>query len=246
MTNRHPPAEKTPHAGETVADSSRTPTPGGDGPTPRERLTAVVVAGHGDDPAPVLAALVDSDPDVRAAAIGARRRQGHLTTDDLVTALGDPELAVRRRAADEAARWAPTMTGEGAVVAALVSALDDDVAVAERAAFALGEFAERAATAGSALAGMAGTHDDALCREAAVAALGAIGVELDAVLAALGDKATVRRRAVIALAAFDDERVDPALEAALSDRDWQVRQAAEDLLGVTGDGGALSDDPGAA
>jgi HEAT repeat protein len=75
-------------------------------------------------------------------------------------------------------------------------------------------------------------HGDALVREAAVAALGAIGDEagLPAILAATGDKATVRRRAVLALAPFDGPLVDEALERARHDRDWQVRQAAEDLL----------------
>ena len=48
---------------------------------------------------------------------------------------------------------------------------------------------------------------------------------------ALEDKPAVRRRATIALAAFDDPRVDGALRRCLEDRDWQVRQAAEDLLG---------------
>ena len=73
--------------------------------------------------------------------------------------------------------------------------------------------------------------DDALVREAAVAALGAIGdpAGVPAVLTATGDKATVRRRAVIALAPFDGPDVDAALERATTDRDWQVRQAAEDL-----------------
>ena len=75
-------------------------------------------------------------------------------------------------------------------------------------------------------------HDDALVREAAVAALGALGdpAGLPAVLAAAGDKATVRRRAVLALAPFDGPEVDAALARATEDRDWQVRQAAEDLL----------------
>jgi hypothetical protein len=49
------------------------------------------------------------------------------------------------------------------------------------------------------------------------------------VLTACRDKATVRRRAVLALAPFDGPEVDAALSAALDDRDWQVRQAAEDL-----------------
>ena len=56
---------------------------------------------------------------------------------------------------------------------------------------------------------------------------------LPVVLAACDDKPAVRRRAVLALAAFDGPRGGSAAAAARStDRDWQVRQAAEDLLGV--------------
>ena len=81
------------------------------------------------------------------------------------------------------------------------------------------------------LVSLATAHEDALVREAAVAALGAIGDEagLPAILAATHDKATVRRRAVLALAPFEGDEVDEALERARADRDWQVRQAAEDL-----------------
>jgi hypothetical protein len=35
----------------------------------------------------------------------------------------------------------------------------------------------------------------------------------------------------VALAGFDGPEVDAALAKAANDRDWQVRQAAEDLLG---------------
>jgi hypothetical protein len=35
---------------------------------------------------------------------------------------------------------------------------------------------------------------------------------------------------VLALAPFEGPEVDAALERARTDRDWQVRQAAEDLL----------------
>ena len=85
----------------------------------------------------------------------------------------------------------------------------------------------------AALARLVTDHDDALVREAAVAALGAIGDEggRPAILGALSDKATVRRRAVLALAPFEGPDVDAALAAACEDRDWQVRQAAEDLSG---------------
>ena len=66
-----------------------------------------------------------------------------------------------------------------------------------------------------------------------MAALGSLGdpAGLPAILAGTKDKATVRRRAVIALAPFDGPEVDAALDAAQTDRDWQVRQAAEDLTG---------------
>jgi HEAT repeat protein len=65
-----------------------------------------------------------------------------------------------------------------------------------------------------------------------VAALGALGdpAGLGAVLAACRDKPAVRRRAVLALAPFAGPEVEAALQSALEDRDWQVRQAAEDLL----------------
>ena len=101
----------------------------------------------------------------------------------------------------------------------------------EVAAWALGERGADSAAAVDELVGVAGSHDDPLCREAAVAALGAIGDErgLPAILAALSDKPAVRRRAVIALSPFEGPEVDAAMAAALDDRDWQVRQAAEEL-----------------
>ena len=79
---------------------------------------------------------------------------------------------------------------------------------------------------------VASEHTSPLCREAAVAALGAIGAPdtLAVVLAALDDTANIRRRAAIALAAFDDPAAEEGLRRCLGDRDWQVRQAAEELL----------------
>jgi HEAT repeat protein len=108
---------------------------------------------------------------------------------------------------------------------------DPDPFVAEQAAWALGE-RPADASAVTALARTTTDHQDALVREAAVAALGALGHPdgLAAVLAATTDKPAVRRRAVLALAAFEGPEVDAALERALGDRDRQVRQAAEDLL----------------
>jgi HEAT repeat protein len=107
---------------------------------------------------------------------------------------------------------------------------DDDGGVVEAACFGSGELGDGRAVA--LLRSIATEHDDALCRESAVAALGAIGdpAGLPAILTALGDRPAVRRRAVIALAPFDGPEVDEALNRALGDRDWQVRQAAEDQL----------------
>ena len=169
----------------------------------------------------------DPEPVVRATALGALARLGQLGADELAAAMADPSPVVRGRSAEVAAAWpgdsAPSLT-------ALLE--DPDPGVVEVAAWAAGERQPPEPATVAPLMAMATGHDDPLCREAAVAALGAIGdpVALDAVLAATGDKATVRRRAVIALAAFEGPRVDAALEAARSDRDWQVRQAAEDLL----------------
>jgi HEAT repeat protein len=120
-----------------------------------------------------------------------------------------------------------------------VSAIGDpDPRVVEAGCFALGEIGDLAGmadagTAVRALSGVGRDHPDPLCREAAVAALGAIGDPrgLPAILEATRDKPAVRRRAILALAPFDGPDVDAALERASQDRDWQVRQAAEDLSG---------------
>ncbi len=120
------------------------------------------------------------------------------------------------------------------LIDALTGALDDAAsAVAETAAWALGEWGHASDGAPTdVLCKMVREHCNPLCREAAVAALGAIGARraLPSILAALEDKPAVRRRAVIALGAFDDPGAEEGLHRCLDDRDWQVRQAAEELL----------------
>ena len=198
----------------------------------RRRITA---AGHRGDSELARRGLADPDPRVRAAALGALAHLGALHSDDVVNALGDAGSAeVRRRAVDAAS----SVRGAGsrsALPAAVVRALDDpDPLVVVGAAWYLAERRHRAAVVR--LAGVATSHPDPRCREAAVAALGAIGdaAGLPAVLAALDDKATVRRRATVALAGFDDPRVEPALHRVAGDRDWQVRQAVGELLDEDG------------
>ena len=192
-----------------------------------ERRRLVVIAGHRGDDHAARAALDDGDADVRASALGALARCDTLTAQDLETAMADASPVVRRRAATLAA---------GHNDAALLPLLSDgDPSVVEVAAWACGERpdenAERPALI-TALIELAGSHDDPLCRESAVAALGALEAEegLPAILAACSDKPAIRRRAVLALAPFDGPEVDAALQVALTDRDWQTRQAAEDLL----------------
>jgi HEAT repeat protein len=211
---------------------------------PVARAAALAALGHGhdldaDETVAARRALDDDpDPEVRAAALGALVRAG---SDDAaiagwLLAARDDAPAVRRRAADLApALGIDTESGHGEpVVTALVAMLDDrDVTVVEAACWALGELGQATAGAGAVatLARVAVEHRDALAREAAVAALGALGdaAGLPAILAACHDKVAIRRRAVLALAPFDGPEVDAALARALDDRDWQVRQAAEDL-----------------
>jgi len=179
----------------------------------------------------VAAAESDPDPRVRAVALGALVRSGpqRSAASPWRAAARDRDASVRRRAAE----LAPAL-GVEAPARCLVKLLaDDDPLVAEAAAFALGEHPRAGAQAIAGLRRAASAHTDPLVREAAVAALGARGdpSTRDVVLAACDDKPAVRRRAVLALAAFDGPEVEERLRRALEDRDWQVRQAAEDLLG---------------
>ncbi len=228
------------------------------------RRRAAAIAGHTGDAGTARLLLTDPDPGVRGTALGALARAGALTADELRAVCADPQVAVRRRAVEVLATWvAPTddelatETEPGAAddhVSLLPLLRDQDPSVVEMAAWAAGEILGRAAEAGSPLPEpevvdelMTITigHADALCREAAVAALGAVGDEraLPAILTATTDKATVRRRAIIALAPFDGPAVDDALATARTDRDWQVRQAAEDLLAIQADAPPDPNDP---
>jgi HEAT repeat protein len=204
----------------------------------------IAEAGHRGDQQVVTDALVSEDPSARATALGAASRLGIFDYKMLTTALTDESGAVRRRALQLATRMSRSQdqASSPAAVAGAVAPLLDDSACAEVAAFALGEIGVTAPEIVGPLERQARHDDDPLCREAAVAALGALGTGREAVLAATGDVATVRRRAVIALAAFQGPDVERALADALDDRDWQVRQAAEDLLNppVTPDGPELS------
>ena len=114
---------------------------------------------------------------------------------------------------------------------------DPDPTVVEVAAWACGEQVDVDSGVLDQLIALTTEADDPLVREACAAALGAIGDPrgLPAVLAACDDKPHIRRRAVLALAPFEGDEVEAAIDRALEDRDWQVRQAAEDLRRAAGE-----------
>lgn len=191
------------------------------------RRELVIRAGAAGDSATVRAALDDTDARVRASAFRALVQLDALEPGAVADGSRDPDPLVRRTMAELAA------VVSGIDLSALLN--DPDPSVVETACWAAGEQGSAGVVHLDRLVAIVTHHDDPLCREAGVAALGAVGAEagLSTILAATGDKATVRRRAVLALAPFSGSAVDAALELALTDRDWQVRQAAEDLLGPT-------------
>ena len=196
-----------------------------DSPEIAELRRAIVIAGHTGNSQLVQQSLAHEHGSIREAALGALARIDELTNEVLQTFVSDTDSQVRVRVAELAATL-DTFD--------LVPLLNDkDSQVVEMAAWACGEHESARVEVMNELIQLVLHHDDALVREAAVAALGAIGDEsgLPAILNACQDKPAIRRRAVLALAPFDSPEVEKALKTALEDRDWQVRQAAEDLLG---------------
>lgn len=200
-----------------------------------DRRRDVIVAGHRGDTAVPRQHLHDPEPDVRAAALGALSRLDDLDSAVLDAALADESPVVRRRAATVAAT-----TTHGDLLALLS---DPDDSVIETAAWACGERTAESAIVDRLIA-IVTDHEEPLCREAAVAALGSLEAEaaVPAIVSACSDKPQIRRRAVLALAPFDTPETADALQAALEDRDWQVRQAAEELLEIESADPELGDD----
>lgn len=191
---------------------------------PRELSRLEVVAsGYRNDPPTAEQGLASADPLVRIAALGALQRLGILDAKGLLALASDADSRVRRRIAEIAASH---------VEFDLLHFLHDPhESVVEMAAWACGEHENVSVAILDRLIDLTIHHDDPLVREASVAALGAIGDErgLPAILQACEDKPAIRRRAVLALAPFSGAAVDSAIDKALLDRDWQVRQSAEDI-----------------
>ena len=189
------------------------------------RRRRAATAGFSGDLSSARAALDDDDPSVREAGLRSLDRLGRLDDDSLTSALADPAVRVRIAAIELAA---PRATPSFSSLLA-----DPDARVVETACWGCGERTGGAVPPIAALSQLATEHDDPLVREAAVAALGALGdrAGLAAILRAATDKPAIRRRAVLALAAFDGPQVDAAWERARADRDRQVRDAVDELLG---------------
>jgi len=186
--------------------------------------TDIILAEVASDVAALEAGLTHKDASIRAIALGSLDRLGKLEPRRLSDAFLDQNRDVRCRAVELA------IARPSVPLAPLLA--DSDDLVVETAAWALGEREEGNSETIAALVETASSHEVSICREAAIAALGAIGSEagLPAILRGLDDRAPVRRRAVLALAPFSSPEVTEALERATQDRDRQVRQAAEDLL----------------
>lgn len=184
----------------------------------------VITASYNGDQAVVRNALQHIEGEVRMSALTGLHRMDLLDDGTLQHFVTDAASDVRRTVAQLAAQY-PGVD--------IVTLLDDhDVFVAEMAGWALGEREAVTEPELEALIRASESAREPIVREAATAALGAIGDErgLPAILRACNDKPAIRRRAVLALAPFEGELVDEALNRALTDHDWQVRQNAEDML----------------
>ena len=167
--------------------------------------------------------LEHPNPDVRATALRVLDNEGKLEKGIVERSLSDSAFKVRSALA--------YLLSTNREIPAMKFLLDEDAEIVEIACWGIGERGDTSAEVLDVLQSITESHSDSLCRESAVAALGALGNRdaLGSILKAVEDIATVRRRAVLALAPFDGPEVELAITKALEDRDWQVRQAAEDI-----------------
>ncbi|HEY5438455.1 MAG TPA: HEAT repeat domain-containing protein [Acidimicrobiales bacterium] len=171
--------------------------------------------------------LSSNVPRHRILALRGAVRQELVTSDDWKRALVDDDVNVRREALSQVAH--ATVEDQSVMDAVLTCLGDADALVVDGALFALGEHLYAGAV--DEMCVIATSHEDARCRESAIAALGALGDDRarPAILAALNDKPPVRRRAIVALSNFEGPDIDEALALASEDRDWQVRAAVNQL-----------------
>ena len=182
----------------------------------------VIVAGHRGDSDVAQKGLSASDSRVRVAALFALDRLGVLSAAQVESCLRDTEMDVRLAAAELSAKYSADLT---------IALNDSEYLVVEMGAWACGEHESVSEDVFAHLLNLGVEHTHPLVREASIAALGALGDDraLPVILAGCNDKPAIRRRAVLALAPFDGVEVEAAIDKALTDKDWQVRQSAEDV-----------------
>ena len=197
---------------------------------PDDADDTLLVAGYRDDGSLdefIVRYLDDPDARRRVLALRAAQRRALISAGYWRAALTDADVDVRR---ESLTLIAAATQVDASLLSLVVAALrDHDALVVDAAAFALGEHLHVDAI--EELIAVATGHDDARCRESAIAALGAIGDDRarPAIIAALEDRPPVRRRAIVALANFEGPDIDAALARASEDRDWQVRAAVDQL-----------------
>jgi len=176
--------------------------------------------------------LNDTAAVVREAALATVVKLNLDAGKHIVNAFNDDDHGVRKRAIE----LVIDLSDNQDYISKILVLLDDSSTfVVETVCWVIGEIGnnyENVAEVISKVSQIALTHDDSLCREAAVACLGSLGHidGLATLLRVLDDKPNVRRRATLALAPFEGPEVEEALKRKLKDRDLQTRQAAEDLL----------------
>ena len=186
----------------------------------------VLLASHKGNAELLCTAFAHDNHHIRSLALHGLLKNNVLTDEQVRSAEVDPSRLVRHRLAQL-----------GAVEPRINLSIllhDVDFAVAETAAWSLGERVDVTPDEFALLLEGGAHHDHAIVRESCIAALGAIGNPraVPVILEGCNDNPAVRRRAILALAPFTGPEVTAALEKALLDRDWQVRQAAEDLLAI--------------
>lgn len=175
------------------------------------------------------AAFLDNDDPVlrRMSTTALDTQSANSLFDVLVALLNDDEASVRVAAAEKLG-----VCGERSLAYLARAQADDAPEVREAVATAYGDLSNASVIPW--LVEVGNDDQDRTVKEAAVAALGAIGSDeaIDPLLEFIAKgPPQVRRRAIAAITVFDDPRIEPAIERAAFDRNPGVREAAEMVVG---------------